>query len=299
MTIDIALQYDTWQQLSCSTPHRFIVIGNPIAHSKSPTLHQIFAKSIHMDIHYHRQFCPNNPDSFVAVVASFFAGGGTGANVTVPFKEMAFELCAQVGRLSDFAQAAGAVNTLALHQGKLYGDNTDGRGLVNDLKAQGVDLSNKKILMVGAGGAARGAILPLLDAGIQSLHIANRTPAKALALIDSAAQWRDVTQCTHSDLPSTQGHFDVIINATSTSLGNDALDFNDTLSADFAYDMMYGKPSDFLDFFAKKGAKTFDGLGMLVQQGALSFELWTQCRLDLTGIDFKRLLTKTAHQSMQ
>ncbi len=160
----------------------------------------------------------------------------------------------------------------------------------NDLIAQGIDLNNKKILIIGAGGAARGAILPLLDAGIQSLHIANRTPAKAWALIDSAAQWRDVTQCTHSDLPSAHGHFDVIINATSTSLGNDALDFNDALSADLAYDMMYGKPSAFLDFFKQKGAKTADGLGMLVQQGALSFELWTQHRLDLTGIDFRRLL---------
>lgn len=273
-----------WANLSPAVPYHFVVIGNPIAHSQSPKLHQAFATLANMDIAYRHQFCPNDWDSFVAVVASFFYGGGMGANITVPFKEMAFDLCAKVGQLSDFANSAGAVNTLAIRHGRLYGDNTDGRGLVHDLARQGIDLYGKKVLIIGAGGATCGAIVPLLDAGISALHIANRTKSKAQKLIDAMATWRNVEICTFSDLVGLQGHFDVVINATSIGLGDDRLRLNDALYADFAYDMTYGKPSAFLHDFAQKGAKTSDGLGMLIWQGALSFELWTDCRLDLSDL---------------
>lgn len=260
---------DTW--LHC------IVIGNPIAHSKSPDLHQAFAKQIGIALSYQRQYCPNDVDSFTAVVEAFFAGGGTGANVTVPFKEMAFELCQHHGQLSEYARLAGAVNTLAIKDGKLYGDNTDGRGLVADLLAQGVKLQDAKVAILGAGGATRGAILPLLGADIKSLHIANRTVAKAQALTDLF----ETDRLSFSSLTDLPQHFDVIINATSIGLSGERLPFDDDLTAGFAYDMMYGKPSAFLDFFKAKNVTTSDGLGMLIHQGALSFELWTGKKVDL------------------
>ncbi|MFW2177265.1 MULTISPECIES: shikimate dehydrogenase [unclassified Moraxella] len=264
-----------------SNPHyHCMVIGNPIAHSKSPELHQAFAKQTGVSLSYQRQLCPNDEASFVAVVEAFFAGGGTGMNVTVPFKEMAYELVNQRGELSEYAKLAGAVNTLAIKDGKLYGDNTDGRGLVADLLAKGVVLDGKNVAILGAGGATRGAILPLLQANIQSLHIANRTVEKA----ETLAKLFDNKKVTFSSLADLPKNFDVVINATSIGLSGDSLPFNADLTADFAYDMMYGKPSAFLDFFRAKNVKTADGLGMLINQGALSFELWTGKQVDLEAL---------------
>ncbi|WP_019519229.1 shikimate dehydrogenase [Faucicola boevrei] len=275
------LNQHTWQFATPNSQH-FIVIGNPITHSKSPELHQKFAQKIGITIQYQRQFCPNDWESFIAVVSAFFHGGGHGANVTVPFKEMAFELCQMVGELSDVAKVAGAVNTLAIKDGKLFGDNTDGRGLVADLISQGIDLTDKKILILGAGGATRGAILPLLNANIQRLHIANRTLEKAENLV----KLFNNPKITVSNLTDISGHFDVIINATSIGLSGETLPFSDDLTADFAYDMMYGKPSAFLDFFAQKNAKMSNGLGMLIHQGALAFEIWVGKKVDLVGFAF-------------
>lgn len=266
----------TFSQTPTADCH-FIVIGNPIAHSKSPQLHQAFARQTGLTIRYERQLCPNDVDSFVAVVEAFFHGGGNGINVTVPFKEMAFELCQSRGELSEYAQVAGAVNTLAIKNGKLYGDNTDGRGLVADLRSKGVDLDGKHVVMLGAGGATRGAILPLLNANVKSLHIANRTVEKA----ENLTKLFESEKLTFSSLKDLPKDIDVIINATSIGLSGEKLPFNDDVSADFAYDMMYGKPSAFLDFFKAKNAKTSEGLGMLVNQGALSFELWTGKKVDL------------------
>ncbi|WP_410472680.1 shikimate dehydrogenase [Faucicola mancuniensis] len=273
--------------LPTSADYHFIVIGNPIAHSKSPELHQSFAKQTGLNIHYARQLCPNDFDSFVAVAASFFNGGGTGLNITVPFKEMAFELCQTLsqtnqGNLSEYALVAGAVNTLAIKDGKLYGDNTDGRGLVADLRSKGVDLDSKNVVILGAGGATRGAILPLLNANVKSLHIANRTVEKA----ENLAKMFDDNRITFSNLTDLPNNVDVIINATSIGLSGEKLPFNDDLTTDFAYDMMYGKPSAFLDFFKAKNANISDGLGMLVNQGALSFELWTGEKVNLTDFTF-------------
>ena len=273
---------------STQFPYHCIVVGNPIAHSKSPELHEAFAKQTGVSLSYQRQLCPNNHESFVAVLEAFFAGGGIGANVTVPFKEMAFDVVNARGELSEFAQFAGAVNTLTSKNGKLYGDNTDGRGLVADLLAKGVALQGKSVAILGAGGATRGAILPLLQAGA-TITIFNRTLDKAETLV------KQVLASTQTHLPQSlaakplnsdnlTGKFDVIINATSIGLSAENLPFSPDFTADFAYDMMYGKPSQFLDFFHQKGIKTADGLGMLINQGALSFELWTGKKVDLAKL---------------
>lgn len=254
--------------------HHFIVIGNPIAHSKSPIIHHEFARQVGLDIRYARQFCPNDFDSFGAVVDAFFNGGGVGANVTLPFKEWAFDLCQNTGELSDFARSAGAVNTLAIKDGKLYGDNTDGRGLVADSLNKGVALNGKTIAILGAGGATRGAILPLLNAGA-TITIFNRTLSKAQTLIDDFKQYH-TNHLFAKSLEELTGEFDVIINATSAITNNQSLNLADkNINAQYAYDMAYGKDSEFINHFKNNGAVCYDGLGMLINQAVLSFELWT------------------------
>ena len=260
----------------------FIVIGNPINHSKSPQIHAAFARSVGLPINYQKQYCPNDAESFAAVVSAFFAGGGVGANVTLPFKEMAYQLVKDRGQLSSYAASAGAVNTLMQKDGQLYGDNTDGRGLVADLRAQHVGLAHKTIAILGAGGATRGAILPLLETGSQ-ITVFNRTLSKAQALIDDFNSDR-LSAKPLSDL-NTADAFDVIINATSATTTGQVLDLG-SCSASFAYDMMYGKPSEFLAHFEKQGAKISDGFGMLIHQAKLSFELWTGETIDLSQVEF-------------
>lgn len=263
-----------------------IVIGNPIAHSKSPQLHQAFAKETGVTLAYERQLCPNHVESFTAVVESFFHGGGTGANVTVPFKEMAFDLCQNRGELSTFAQLAGAVNTLAIKNGQLYGDNTDGRGLVADLLSKNVELKGKKIAILGAGGATRGAILPLLHIGA-NMTIFNRTVEKAQQLVEVFTPHKidNHQQLVAKSLQDLTGHFDVIINATSAGTTGQTLNLAKTdITTTVAYDMMYGKETEFLNHFQQQNAQCFDGLGMLINQGALSFELWTGKQVNLENL---------------
>lgn len=265
----------------------FIVIGNPIAHSKSPDIHAAFATQTGLEICYQRQYCPDNQDSFTAVVEAFFAGGGVGANVTVPFKQMAYELCDQRGGLSQHAKVAGAVNTLMLKDGQLYGDNTDGQGLVNHMTQLGWQLDGANIAIIGAGGAARGVILPFIQAGINQLTLANRTLDKATALLQQLAQAdTQVANITSSvsAIDELTGHFDVIINATSIGLSGDKLPLQHSLTCDYAYDMMYGRELPFLQHFAKQGAATSDGYGMLIAQAALSFERWTGHQPDTTAL---------------
>lgn len=268
------------------TNYHFMVIGNPVAHSKSPQLHQAFAKQAGIHITYHRQFCADDFCSFLAVVESFFNGGGTGINVTVPFKEKAFHLCEAVGELSEFARMAGAVNTLAIKNGKLYGDNTDGRGLVADLLSKGVDLADKNIAILGAGGATCGAILPLLQAGVTNIAIFNRTLEKAQHLVDiftpfATNQHLFAKPLTTQDLT---GYFDVIINATSAGTTGQCLGLEQTdMITNVAYDMMYGKQTEFLEHFNHQ-AVCYDGLGMLIHQGALSFKLWTEYSVNMNNL---------------
>ncbi|WP_064636014.1 shikimate dehydrogenase [Moraxella catarrhalis] len=260
----------------------FIVIGNPISHSKSPQIHAAFARSVGLSVSYQKQYCPNDADSFTAVVSAFFAGGGVGANITLPFKEMAFDMIKSNGRLSTHALAAGAVNTILQDQQGLYGDNTDGRGLVADLYAQAIKLDNKKIALIGAGGAARGVILPLLEAGAH-ISIFNRTSLKAINLVNEFQS--DKISAHLLDELKTGGKFDVIINATSATTTGQILDLGGC-SASFAYDMMYGKPSAFLTHFKQQGADISDGFGMLIQQAKLSFEQWTGKTIDLSQVQF-------------
>ena len=248
----------------------FIVIGNPIAHSKSPEIHTLFAAQTGIEISYQRQYCPDDAASFTAVLEAFFQGGGVGANVTVPFKQIAYDCCAACGGLSEHAKVAGAVNTLLLNKAlvksgvpiteALYGDNTDGQGLVNHILSLGWPLNGARVALIGAGGAARGVILPLIEAGIAHLTIANRTLSKATELVielsaaSTTIHEQQIETCRTTEL---NGQFDIIINATSIGLSADTLPLSDTLNGDYAYDMMYGRTLPFLQHFSARGATDF------------------------------------------
>lgn len=273
----------------------FIVIGNPIAHSKSPEIHRVFAAQANIDICYQRQYCPDDDASFIAVVEAFFNGGGVGANVTVPFKQIAFACSQARGGLSEHARIAGAVNTLLLNKAllkegvslaeALYGDNTDGQGLINHIMSLGWVLDGARVAIIGAGGAARGVILPLIQAGIGQLTLANRTLKKAtdlvtdLSMASHTIDQHHIETCTTADLT---GHFDLIINATSIGLSGDTLPLAKALDCRYAYDMMYGRALPFLQHFVARGAQTSEGYGMLIGQAALSFECWTGHSVDVT-----------------
>jgi len=250
---------------------RYAVFGNPIAHSKSPFIHGHFAKETEQVLEYSAILAPI--DSFALSLHEFWGNNGKGANVTMPFKEQAFALCDE---LSELAKLAGAVNTLTLlANGQVRGDNTDGLGLVADLERNFGSLAGKRVLLLGAGGAARGCILPLLRDEIAELCIYNRTHEKAMHLAGVFADYGKITAVTSDELTRP---FDIIINSTSASLSGAVpqipvavIDAN-TL----CYDMMYSKlPTSFNLWAVSLGANnTVDGLGMLVGQAAKSFELW-------------------------
>jgi shikimate dehydrogenase len=257
---------------------KYCVIGNPIAHSRSPEIHPKFAAEAGHDIVYERCLAP--VDGFAATVHGLVEAGYKGANVTVPFKLQAYELAT---RLSERAEAAGAVNTLAFKDGEIYGDNTDGPGMVTDIvRNAGVPLAGKRVLLLGAGGAARGAVLPLLLEHPHSIVVANRTRATADALAAHFAGLAEhpgqVSACGFEDIATS---FDVVINATSASLAATmppvpAVAFH---QGTLAFDMMYGnKPSPFMEFAAAHGATVRDGLGMLVEQAAEAFAVWRGVR---------------------
>ncbi|MEQ5803645.1 shikimate dehydrogenase [Halomonas sp. H10-9-1] len=249
---------------------RYCVFGHPVAHSKSPAIHAAFAEQTGEAIEYTAIEAPL--DGFAGAWRRFTAEGGRGANVTVPFKEEAFRLC---DTLSQRARRAGAVNTLALgDNGLTYGDTTDGIGLVRDLQRHGVALAGARILVLGAGGAVRGILEPLLAAGPKSLCVANRTAVKACAL---AADFADLGEIEGGGFDAVSGPFDLVINGTSASLAGDLPPLPDDLFAPgaTAHDMMYGaEPTVFLRWAEAHGARTVDGLGMLVEQAAESFFQW-------------------------
>jgi len=263
---------------------RYAVIGNPIAHSRSPQIHALFSQQTGKPLRYERLLAP--VDGFAEAVAAFVAEGGLGLNVTVPFKLDAYALAA--GNLSTRARLAGAVNTLSWRDGAWHGCNTDGVGLVSDLLRLGVHLSDAAVLLVGAGGAARGVLQPLAQAGCARIHIVNRTAAKALELADA---WRasgvsPQTQVTAGGFADAArpGGWNVVINATASGLQDAAPALPVGLYADgaAAYDMMYGaKPTAFMKQAEADGAAlTADGLGMLVGQAAESFFIWHGVRPD-------------------
>ena len=259
----------------------YCVFGNPIAHSKSPAIHTAFAAASGQDLRYEARLAA--VDGFAAAVSAFVAEGGRGANVTVPFKEEAFRLCTS---RSPRAERAGAVNTLRFDADGIHGDNTDGAGLVRDLTHNlAYPLAGKRLLLLGAGGAARGVIAPLLAERPAALFIANRTADKADALARSFADLAVPEPGTvdAGDFAETAGRqFDVVINATAASLAGAALPLPDGLFApgSLAYDMMYGQGlTPFLAQAQAQGAaRLADGLGMLVEQAAEAFALWRGVR---------------------
>jgi shikimate dehydrogenase len=260
---------------------RYAVIGNPVAHSKSPEIHLMFARQSGQDIDYTRLLAPL--DGFKATVESFIAQGGRGANVTVPFKLEAFDLAHQV---SQRAKDARAANFLMFDGGHVLADNTDGIGLVRDIVENlGFAIAARRVLLMGAGGAAQGVLVPLLEQGPAILAIANRTPEKALRLAET---FRHHTASEHTVL-SGQGyadlagrHFDLVVNATSSSLADEVPPLPAGIFAPgaLAYEMMYGRGlTPFLAFAREQGVQRLaDGLGMLVEQAAESFRLWRGVR---------------------
>jgi shikimate dehydrogenase len=245
---------------------RYALVGNPVAHSKSPVIHAAFARATSQDLEYGLIEAPL--DGFAATVERFRAGGGRGLNVTLPFKQEAFRLCSGVSARARLAQA---VNTLVLETG--FGDNTDGIGLVHDL-SRNLNYKFSNVLLLGAGGAAQGVVGALLEAGAARVVIANRTVSKAQAL---AARFPGASA---SDYDALEARFDLVINATSAGLADEAppLPAGILRSGVLAYDMVYGRETPFLTAARRAGARACDGLGMLVEQAAESFFLWRGVR---------------------
>lgn len=255
---------------------QFAVIGNPIEHSRSPELHHAFAAKTGVDLNYVKRLAPL--DGFESSVKEFFEKNGLGMNVTVPFKEQAFALCQQ---LTERAKIAKAVNTLWMENGVLHGDNTDGQGLVDAINALDWNLKQSKILIIGAGGATRGVIYPLVKAGAEKIVIANRTLARAEQLLNDLKTAVPEAELSVCGLDALEGQFDIVINATSASLSGDALILPEQLQFQHAYEMAYGKPSSFLDQAKTRGIATSEGFGMLVGQAIEAFYIWNGVRPNL------------------
>lgn len=257
----------------------YAVFGTPIAHSLSPRIHAAFGRQTGIDLDY--VAIEAGPDDFAARLAAFAGNGGQGANVTLPLKEAAFALCSDT---SARARRAGAVNTLVRDGDGWRGDNTDGTGLLRDLtERNGLDLRARRVLLLGAGGGARGVAPALLDAGIDALYIANRTTRNADALADLLGDPRRVHARYLDDLPAL-GEFDLIVNATSATRGGELprLPMSMVGRRTAAVDLSYGEAA--IPFLAWARANrchdAIDGLGMLVEQAAESFEVWHGVRPD-------------------
>ncbi len=270
-----------------STPgiRQFAVVGNPVGHSRSPAIHAMFAEQTGIALHYDTLLSPL--DAFAETVKRFFDEGGQGLNVTVPFKEQAHALA---DSLSNRARLAGAVNTLWRQDGKLHGCNTDGVGLLSDLERLRAPLQGARVLLIGAGGAAKGAVYPLLRAGCARLHVVNRTAGRALAMKEhfDAQLPEHATQLTAGGLDQAEGEWDLVVNATSSGLQDTAPDLPGLRYAPgaLAYDMLYAaQPTPFLRQAERQGAgRREDGLGMLVGQAAASFAIWNGVTPDVEPV---------------
>jgi shikimate dehydrogenase len=268
------------------------VIGNPIAHSKSPLIHEVFAKQTNQAIHYGRIFSELN--EFKKTTLEFFECGGKGLNVTIPFKLQAYELAQHK---TPRAQSAKAANMLWVENGQWWCDNSDGEGLTRDLrrlfKERGASLSGIHVLILGAGGAAQGVIEPLIGAGVASISIANRTHDKATALVQQFSAVASAAQVNLKAVPLNElknSSYDLIINATATGLSDVSPISRDLLKAiihpdTLAYDMVYGKETCFMQDAKALGITAVDGLGMLVEQAALAFETWRKLDLQKSPLD--------------
>ncbi|TXD55959.1 shikimate dehydrogenase [Ralstonia sp. TCR112] len=260
----------------------YAVIGNPISHTKSPLIHGLFAQEAQQDMEYTAIEGPVEPDTaFADVVRTFAAGGGKGMNVTAPFKLKAF---AMADERSERAALAGAVNAMKFEGGRILADNFDGIGLVRDIEINlGLPMAGKRVLMLGAGGAARGALLPFLEAKPAELVIANRDVAKAQALAAQVAGRGAVVACGYADLEA-MGRFDLVVNATSASLTGDLPPVPPSIFRPdgMAYELAYGKRlTPFLWLARNAGVRNLaDGVGMLVEQAAEAFAWWRGVRPD-------------------
>lgn len=255
---------------------KYAVIGNPVEHSKSPLIHQSFAKQTEQDLSYEKILAPL--DGFEDKVFELIALGYKGVNITVPFKLQAFQLAT---KLSERAQLAGAVNTLSFNGIDIVGDNTDGAGLVRDIEHNlHIQIADKRVLLIGAGGAAEGVLKPLLACKPALLVITNRTLVKAEAMVSKVevAAGTSVCVCALDDLHAQQ--FDIVINATSVGLSDSELPLPPTIFSQdcLAYDMMYGRETPFMRLAQSHGARVVDGLGMLVEQAAEAFYGWRGIR---------------------
>ena len=254
---------------------KYAVIGNPIEHSKSPQIHHMFAQQAEDEIMYEALLSPI--DEFKETVEAFRKGGGMGLNVTVPFKQQAFELADE---LSDYAKHAGAVNTLVFRQdGSIYGTNTDGIGIVRDLvENHGSLITGKRVLILGAGGAVRGVLQPLLQQMPSQVFIANRTPERATELASDMQSLKEKCELAGGGFVDIQGEYDLIINGTAASLQGimPPIPESSLAAGVHCYDMMYGgRPTAFEFWCEDQGAaKVMNGLGMLVEQAAESFSIW-------------------------
>lgn len=261
---------------------RYAVIGYPVTHSLSPVIHAGFAAQTGKEIHYEQLNIPAT--DFETAVRDFRQAGGCGLNVTVPHKEAALELA---GEIMPQARMAGAANWLAFREDVIVAGNTDGSGLVCDLaEAQGLDLSGMRILLLGAGGAARGILGPLLGCAPKRLTVANRTPERAHALVQAHGSPGNLEACGLGDLG--EASFDLILNATAAELSASPMNLSPLIleaESTVCYDLMYGVETAFMAWARQAGcARVCDGLGMLVEQAAESFELWHGIRPDTAPV---------------
>ena len=253
----------------------YCVMGNPIAHSQSPWIHTRFAELTGQDILYTRRLIPL--DHFANSVQAFIADGGRGCNITVPFK---FEAAALATHTSERGLLAQACNILSFRDGEIHADNTDGLGLVDDIEQNaGVSLRGKRVLLIGAGGAAAGVLGPLINAHPAHISVANRTLDKAVSLVARHQDLADLkqTRLEAHDLSAVHDPFDIVINGTASSLGGHGVpvDAHVLKPGALAYDMMYGAGAkNFMDWASAHGAVARDGLGMLVGQAAEAFAIW-------------------------
>lgn len=270
----------------------YAVIGNPIAHSKSPLIHEVFANQTNQAIHYGRIFSDLN--DFKKTTQEFFERGGKGLNVTIPFKLQAYELAQHK---TPRAQSAKAANMLWVENGQWWCDNSDGEGLTRDLrrlfKERSASLSGIHVLILGAGGAAQGVIEPLMGAGVASISITNRTHEKATALVQQFSAVASAAKVNLKAVPLNElknSSYDLIINATATGLSDVSPISKDVLQViihpdTLVYDMVYGKETCFMQDAKALGITAVDGLGMLVEQAALAFETWRKLDLQKTPLD--------------
>ncbi|HUL80887.1 MAG TPA: shikimate dehydrogenase [Gammaproteobacteria bacterium] len=266
-----------------SPPDRYALVGHPVEHSRSPLIHQLFARQTGQDLTY--ELIDAEPKSFETAVRGFAAAGGRGLNVTVPHKEAAFAL---VDEISEPAHAAHAVNTITFAGGKLRGENTDGVGLIRDLVVnQRVTLPGRRVLVLGAGGAARGIVGPLLAARPAELVIANRTKARADELVEQFDKPAALKPVAFEELPSLAA-FDLLINATSAGLRGEPPPFPASLvgGESVCYDLVYSvNDTPFVAWAREHGAaRALQGWGMLIEQAAESFFIWRGVRPDTKPI---------------